>query len=84
MRRLVNNISGDCLTSDYATGGDDVYMAPCGGDRSGQFWTADDGHIQNQNHLYLGTFPSGTGVYMASWLDEEPNLSTFAWSGSTV
>ncbi|MFK0158628.1 hypothetical protein ACIQVK_41990 [Streptomyces sp. NPDC090493] len=77
MRRLVNAVSGDCLTSDYATGGDSVLMEPCSADRSGQFWTADDGHIQNQNHLYMGTFPTGTGVYMAF----DGSGSTFAWSG---
>ncbi|MGW4669132.1 hypothetical protein [Streptomyces sp. NPDC004324] len=80
MRRLVNNISGDCLTSLYATGSDDVDMEPCSADRSGQFWTADNGHLQNQNHLYLGTFPTGTGVYMAF----DGSGSTFAWSGRTV
>lgn len=86
MRRLVSNASGDGLTSDYVNGNDSVLMAPCGGDRSGQFWTADDDHMQNQNRLYLGTWLTGAGLRMTDW-DWNDGLGTdpyFYWSGYVV
>ncbi|MFI6279228.1 hypothetical protein [Streptomyces sp. NPDC050988] len=83
MRRLVNNASGDCLTSDYASGRYTVSMAPCGGDRSGQFWTADNEHMQNQNHLYLGVY-SGAGIFMSDWGNGVPSSTTFTWFGYVV
>ncbi|MFE0628230.1 hypothetical protein ACFW3D_14820 [Streptomyces sp. NPDC058864] len=51
MRRLVNNYTGDCLTTDT---GDfaNVYMEPCGS-HSGQFWTSDNQKLQNQNGNWL-------------------------------
>ncbi|MGW1785571.1 hypothetical protein ACWCQQ_41760 [Streptomyces sp. NPDC002143] len=84
MRRLVNNASGDCLTSDYANNSNAVLMAPCGGGRSGQFWTADNGYMQNQNHLYLGTYGSTAGLYTADWGNEAPSATSFFWSGYIV
>ncbi|MFE6285862.1 hypothetical protein [Streptomyces sp. NPDC057877] len=59
MRRLVNNQSGDCLTTDDAVDTNSVWMAPCGGGRSGQFWTADSAFLQNQNGNHLGVYDSG-------------------------
>jgi hypothetical protein len=86
MRRLVNNISGDCLTSDYANGNDSVLMAPCGGGRSGQFWTADNDHMQNQNHLYLGSYLTGAGIHMTDWdWNDGPGTDPYyAWFGYVV
>ncbi|MFF3376536.1 ricin-type beta-trefoil lectin domain protein [Streptomyces sp. NPDC002680] len=60
MRRLVNNQTGDCLTTDDAYDYNSVWMAPCGGGRSGQFWTADGSFVQNQNHNYLAADDDGS------------------------
>ncbi|MEU6355887.1 hypothetical protein ABZ896_42345 [Streptomyces sp. NPDC047072] len=83
MRRLVNNASGDCVTSNYGSGSISVSMAPCGGGRSGQFWTADNGYLQNQNHAYLGTYSDG-GLFTADLGDGAPSDTYFFWSGYIV
>ncbi|MFG2940598.1 hypothetical protein [Streptomyces sp. NPDC048282] len=84
MRRLVNNASGDCLASDYANGSSAVLMAACGGDRSGQSWTADDGHTQNQNRPCLGNYTSGTAIFMFDWGNENPSSTDVFWIGHVV
>ncbi|MFE2586385.1 hypothetical protein [Streptomyces sp. NPDC059378] len=63
MMRLVSNANGGCLTTDSGASKNDVYNAPCGNGRSGQFWTADGKFLQNQNHSYLAYFNDGDGVY---------------------
>ncbi|MFK0153463.1 hypothetical protein ACIQVL_11565 [Streptomyces sp. NPDC090499] len=60
MRRLVNNSTGDCLTTEDVGTYNAVWTAPCGGGRSGQFWTADGDLIENQNWTYL--YVSSGGV----------------------
>ncbi len=59
MRRLVSNFTGDCLTTADNPGGNSVWLSPCGGDRSGQFWTADNSRIQNQNANFLWAEDAG-------------------------
>ncbi|WP_189192601.1 hypothetical protein [Streptomyces albiflavescens] len=84
MRRLVSNANGDCLTTDVGAETNDVYAAPCGGGRSGQFWTADNDHIQNQNGNYLRTSDSGDGVYTSPYSVVDKygiNSTRFVWWG---
>ncbi|WP_405534839.1 RICIN domain-containing protein [Streptomyces sp. NBC_00075] len=79
MRRLVNNYSGNCVTTDNATELNAVWMSPCGGGRSGQFWTADDGRIQNQN----GNFLIGDDIGPLNTVRELGTGAAFQWIGST-
>ncbi|WP_405905130.1 RICIN domain-containing protein [Streptomyces sp. NBC_00828] len=84
MRRLVSNASGDCLTTDYGADTNNVYGAPCGGGRTGQFWTADNDQIQNQNTNYLRTSDSGDGVFTSPKsviADYGINETRFVWWG---
>ena len=79
MKRLVNNGTGDCLTTDDKSDWNTVWMSPCGGGRSGQFWTADDGTIQNQNHNYLTSAPYTTDLH------SQPTVDAWCWwDGATV
>ncbi|MET9122126.1 hypothetical protein [Streptomyces sp. NPDC004528] len=79
MKRLVNDDTGDCLTTDDKTDWNAVWMAPCGGGRSGQFWTADGGTIQNQNWNYL------TYDFISVDLHSTPDLDMWCyWTGHVV
>ncbi|MER6443530.1 hypothetical protein ABT275_45870 [Streptomyces sp. NPDC001185] len=48
----------------------DVYVAPCGNGRSGQFWTADGKYMQNQNHSYLSFSGVGAAIYTVTTLND--------------
>lgn len=74
MRRLVNNTTGDCLTSPDVFDFNQVTMEPCGNGRSGQFWTADGDRIQNQNANYLATYPDGD-LYSHAYV----NATEYSW-----
>lgn len=78
MRRLVSNSTGSCLTTDDQTNYNAVWLSPCGGGRSGQFWTADNGLIQNQNRNLLAA--EGNGDLFTAYY--ELVLSHFKWQGS--
>lgn len=89
MRRLVSDASGDCLTTDVGAETNDVYTAPCGNGRSGQFWTADNEQIQNQNGNYLRTSDSGAGtsVYTSPYsvvFEYNIDPDRFVWFGFTT
>ncbi|MFJ9631716.1 hypothetical protein ACIQPR_34425 [Streptomyces sp. NPDC091280] len=71
MKRLVSNANGGCLTTDSGSASNDVYAAPCGNGRSGQFWTADGKYLQNQNHSYLSFSGSGAAVYTVTTLNDD-------------
>jgi hypothetical protein len=70
MKRLVSNANGGCLTTDSGAAQNDVYVAPCGNGRSGQFWTADGKYMQNQNHSYLSFSGVGAAIYTVTTLNE--------------
>lgn len=80
MRRLVNRYTGACLTTDNATELNAVWMSPCGGGRSGQFWTADNNHIQNQNGNFLISDQDGT----LNTVREGADAPVFLWYGHLV
>ncbi|MFI6037892.1 hypothetical protein ACIBBD_27690 [Streptomyces sp. NPDC051315] len=79
MRRLVNEYTGECLTTDNKSELNAVWMSPCGGGRSGQFWTADNKHIQNQN----GTFLTANGDGSLTTVREGSDANAFLWYGWT-
>ncbi|MFF2385673.1 hypothetical protein [Streptomyces sp. NPDC058108] len=70
MKRLVSNANGGCLTTDSGATKNDVYVAPCGNGRSGQFWTADGKYMQNQNHSYLSFSGVGAAIYTVTTLND--------------
>ncbi|MEV8395125.1 MULTISPECIES: hypothetical protein [unclassified Streptomyces] len=77
MKRLVNVATGACLTTDDKTELNGVWLAPCG-NRSGQFWTADDKRIQNQN----GNFLTNDSYYLHT-VREYTDSPIFSWIGYT-
>ncbi|MGW6600916.1 hypothetical protein [Streptomyces sp. NPDC055036] len=77
MKRLVNVATGACLTTDDKTELNGVWLAPCG-NRSGQFWTADDKRIQNQN----GNFLTNDSYYLHT-VREYTDSPIFRWIGYT-
>ncbi|MFJ5115280.1 hypothetical protein ACIQAD_32045 [Streptomyces sp. NPDC088551] len=78
MKRLVNVATGACLTTDNKSEWNAVWLAPCG-NRSGQFWTADDDRIQNQN----GNFLINDGDDALHTVREYSDSIEFLWVGRT-
>ncbi|MFJ9034945.1 hypothetical protein ACIRQP_42440 [Streptomyces sp. NPDC102274] len=74
----MNVNTGACLTTDNKTELNAVWLAPCG-NRSGQFWTADNSRLQNQN----GNFLIDDGDNDLHTVREYTNSNEFVWVGWT-
>ncbi|MEU9172197.1 hypothetical protein AB0D34_31150 [Streptomyces sp. NPDC048420] len=76
----MSNANGNCITTDNGSETNVGYAAPSGGGRSGQFWTADDDQIQNQNQNgdYLRNSDSGDGVYTSGTTTDDCGMNRVA------